>query len=222
MKTFLYALSLLLPWPLRRRLLARAFGYRIHPTARIGLAWVMPQRLVMEAHASIGNLTVCKNLGLIHLQEHSFVGNGNWITGYPPGPSRHFAHQPDRRPELVLGRHAAITNRHFIDCTATVSIGEFTTFAGFYSQILTHSIDLAESRQAASPVTIGKYCFIGTNSVLLGGSALPDYSVLGAKSLLNKVFKETGTLYGGVPAKPLSALPVQQMAYFQRTAGFVD
>ena len=222
MKTVLLALSFLLPWSWRRRLLARVFGYRIHPTARIGLAWVRPQKLVMDAHTSIGNLTVCKNLGLIHMHEHSFVGNGNWITGYPPGPARHFAHQPDRRPELILGRHAAITNRHLIDCTDAVSIGAFTTFAGFSSQILTHSIDLAACRQAAAPVTIGEYCFVGTNSVLLGGSALPDRSVLGAKSLLNKVFKETGTLYGGVPAKPLSALPVDQMMYFRRETGFVD
>ena len=222
MKTFLAALSVLLPWPWRRRLLGWAFGYRIHPTARIGLSWVQPQRLVMEAHTRIGNLTVCKNLGLVHLQEHSFIGNGNWITGYPPGSTTHFAHQPDRRPELIVGPHAAITNRHLIDCTATVSIGAFTTLAGFSSQILTHSIDLTASRQASSPVTIGKYCFVGTNSVLLGGSALPDYSVLGAKSLLNKIFKETGTLYGGVPAKPLSVLPVEQMAYFRRETGFVE
>ena len=165
---------------------------------------------------------MCKSLGLGHLREHAFVGNGNWITGYPPGSSGHFSQQPDRRPELILGRHAAITNRHLIDCTATVSIGAYTTFAGFSSQILTHSIDLASSRQAASPVTIGEYCFVGTNSVLLGGSVLPDRSVLGAKSLLNKVFKETGTLYGGVPAKPISALPVEQMAYFRRETGFVD
>lgn len=222
MKTLLAALSLGLPWPLRRRLLGWACGYEIHPTARIGLAWVLPQRLIMEAHARIGHLTVCKNLGLVHLGEHAIVGNGNWITGYPPGPSRHFAHQPDRCPELIVGRHAAITNRHFIDCTATVTIGAFSTFAGFSSQILTHTIDLTTARQTSSPVTIGEYCFVGTNSVLLGGSALPDRSVLGAKSLLNKVFTETGTLYGGVPAKPLSALPVEQMAYFRRAEGFVD
>ena len=222
MKTLLAALSIFLPWALRRRLLGRAFGYEIHPTARIGFSLVLPQRLVMEASAYIGHGTMCKNLGSIHLHEHAFIGNGNWITGYPPGPSRHFAHQPDRRPELILGRHAAITNRHFIDCTATVSIGAFTTFAGFSSQILTHSIDLAASRQAASPVTIGEYCFVGTNCVLLGGSALPDRSVLGAKSLLNKAFQETGTLYGGVPAKPLSTLPVDRMAYFRRETGFVD
>ena len=221
MKTLLMALSVLLPWPVRRWTLRRWFGYEIHPTARIGRSWVFPKRLIMEAHSSIGNLTVCKNLGLVHLGEHAVVGNLGWITGFPPGPSRHFAHEPDRRPHLIVGAHAAITHRHIIDCTNTVTIGAFTTFAGFQSQILTHSIDLATSRQSSGPVTIGEYCFVGTNCVLLGGAVLPDRSVLGAKSLLNKAFTETGHLYGGVPAKPIQPLPVAETAYFHRPQGMV-
>jgi len=37
MKELLYLITLLLPWGIRRRLLVFAFGYRIHPTSRIGL-----------------------------------------------------------------------------------------------------------------------------------------------------------------------------------------
>ena len=221
MKNLLLALSILLPWKLRRWLLCRACGFDIHPTARIGLSFVFPQRLKMDAHSRIGHLTVCKNLGFIHLGEHSSVGNLDWITGFPPGPSRHFAHQPERRPELLVGAHSAITHRHLIDCTATVTLGPFTTFAGFQSQILTHSIDLAASRQSSAPVTIGAYCFVGTNCVLLGGAALPDRSVLGAKSLLNKAFAEPGHLYGGVPARPLQPIPAAETAYFHRAEGSV-
>ncbi len=221
MKNLLMALSILLPWPLRRWLLGRVYGFDLHPTARIGLSFVFPQRLKMDAHSRIGHLTVCKNLGFIHLGEHSSVGNLDWITGFPPGPSRHFAHQPERRPELIVGAHSAITHRHLIDCTATVTVGPFTTFAGFGSQILTHSIDLAACRQSSEPVTIGAYCFVGTNCVLLGGAALPDRSVLGAKSLLNKAFTESGQLYGGVPAKPIQPIPQAETAYFHRTEGSV-
>ena len=213
-------LSVLLPWNARRALLVRHFGYSIDPTARIGLAWVFPDRLVMEAHTSIGDLTVCKNIALLHLHEHSLIGRGNWITGFPLGPSPHFASEIDRRPELIVGAHSAITHRHFIDCTNRITIGSFTTFAGFQSQMLTHSIDLETSRQASATITVGDYCFVGTNSVLLGGSALPSYSVLGAKSLLNKAFTETHQLYGGVPAKPLQSLSADY-AYFHRTTGFV-
>ena len=221
MKKLLMALSVLLPWALRRWLLGRVYGFDIHPTARIGLSFVFPQRLKMEAHSRIGHLTVCKNLGLIHLGEHSSIGNLDWITGFPPGPSPHFAHQPERRPELLVGAHSAITHRHLIDCTATVTIGPFTTFAGFQSQILTHSIDLAASRQSSAPVTIGSYCFVGTNCVLLGGAALPDRSVLGAKSLLNKAFTEPCQLYGGVPARALQPIPEAETAYFHRPEGNV-
>lgn len=213
-------LSLLLPWSLRRAFLERHFGYSIDPTSRIGFAWIFPACLVLEANASIGHLTVCKGLALLHLGAHASIGRGNWITGFPRGDSRHFASEADRSPELVVGEHSAITNRHLLDCTSSVRIGKFTTFAGFQSQILTHSIDLERNRQTSAPVCIGDRCFIGTNCVLLSGSALPDYSVLGAKSLLNKHFTESHTLYGGVPARPLRELPAD-LAYFRRSEGFV-
>lgn len=221
MNVLLTLLSLVLPWPWRRAILQRCFGYQIHPTARIGLAWVRPKRLIMAAGTEIGTFTICKNLDLIHLHADSRIGRGNWITGFPSGPSPHFAHEHDRRPELILGEHAAITNRHLIDCTSRVTIGRFTTFAGFQSQILTHSIDLEACRQSSSPVTIGEYCFVGTNCVLLGGSSLPSFSVLGAKSLLNKAMSDEYFLYAGVPARPIQPLPASYQ-YFRRNVGLVQ
>lgn len=220
MKTLLRFLSLLLPWALRRSLLENQFGYSIHPTSRIGFAWIFPRQLVMEEGSRIGHLNVCKNIDLFHLGAHAVVGQLNWITGFPSGPSRHFAHQRDRRPELILEKHAGISSRHLIDCTARVRLGAFATIAGFRSQLLTHSIDLAVSRQSAEPIDIGEYCFTGTNSIVLGGSVLPHHSVLGAQSLLNKKFEEPYRLYAGVPAKPIRELP-PEMEYFRRTEGFV-
>ena len=212
--------SLLLPWELRRRFLESQFNYSIHPTSRIGLSWICPQRLVMEEHARIGHLTVCKNIDLLHLGEHALIGPLNWITGFPSGHARHFAHQPERRPELIVERHAGISSRHFIDCTARVRLGAFSTLAGYRSQLITHSIDLAAGRQSSEPIEIGEYCFVGTEVVVLGGSNLPHHSVLGAKSLLNKKWEEPYQLYGGVPAKPLRQLP-EEMEYFRRQEGFV-
>ncbi len=220
MKTALKIFSLFLPWDLRRAVLEKQFGYSIHASSHIGFAWIFPDRLILEEHSRIGHLSVCKGLALVHLREYALIGRGNWITGFPLGPSRHFSAEPNRRPELVVGAHSAITNRHLIDCTNSVTIGKFTTFAGFNSQILTHTIDLAHNRQSSLPVRIGDYCFVGTNCVLLGGGALPDYSVLGAKSLLNRSFGESHTLYGGVPARPLQKLS-PDLGYFRRTEGFV-
>jgi acetyltransferase-like isoleucine patch superfamily enzyme len=75
--------------------------------------------------------------------------------------------------------------------------------------------------QDSSPIIIGDFCFVGTNVVVLGGAVLPSYSVLGAKSLLNKEIQNQYYLYGGVPAIPIK--PINQSAlYFKRTSGFVN
>lgn len=217
---FAMALSFALPWGTRRRFLEKQFGYSIHPTSRIGFAWIAPRRLIMEENSRIGHLTFCKNIDLLRLGSGAMIGQLNWITGFPSGHSRHFAHQIDRKPELILEAHAGISSRHLFDCTARIRIGAFATIAGFRSQLITHSIDLTAARQSSESIEIGEYCFVGTNSVLLGGSVLPHHSILGAKSLLNKKWDTPFRLYGGVPAKPLKELS-PEMEYFRRKEGFV-
>lgn len=221
MKTIFRALLVCLPWFLRRRVLAAVYNYEIHPSARIGLAWVFPRKLIMGANSHIGHLTVCVNLDEVRIDDGALIGRLNWITGFPSGHPRHFAHQPERKPRLHVQREAAITHRHIIDCTAEVIIGEFSTIAGFRSQILSHSIDVQANRQAAQPVRIGARCFVGSGCVILGGTVLPACCVLGAGSLLNKTFEAEFTLYGGVPARPLKALSKDAL-YFRRDKGYVD
>jgi acetyltransferase-like isoleucine patch superfamily enzyme len=216
----LKTLTLLLPWPLRRWVLNSVFGYQIHPESRIGLSWVFPKRLKMDAHSRIGHLTVCKGLEVLEVGPHASIGRANWITGFPLNGWKHFDHQTERDPSLIIGEHSSITNRHLIDCTNSVSIGAYSIFAGFRSQILTHSIDLEMNRQSSAPIRIGNYCFVGTDCVLLGGSMLPDNSVLGAKSLLNKPYSEAFWLYAGNPARPVKEL-AKDLQFFTRQNGFV-
>ncbi len=218
---FLFRLCVvLLPWTLRRHVLRGVYGYELHRTARIGWSWIFPRRLVMRENAQIGHLNVAIHLDRLEVGAHATIDRANWITGFPLGDARHFAHRAEREPALVLGAHSAITKHHHIDCTDRVEIGAFTTVAGYGSQLLTHAIDLERNRQDAAPIAIGDYCFVGTAVVILGGAKLPDRSVLGAKALLNKPQAEPGWLYAGVPAKPIQALPPDG-AYFRRTTGFV-
>jgi acetyltransferase-like isoleucine patch superfamily enzyme len=214
-------LIVFLPWPLKRCCLQRIFGYQLDVSARIGLAWVYPQQLRMAAGSRIASLTVAVNLDVLDLAECATIGRSNWITGFPTGtPSPHFAHQPHRRAELLLGAHAAITKHHHIDATNRITIGPFTTIAGYRSQLLSHAIDLQHNRQHSEPITIGAHCFVGTSCVILGGSILPDHSVLGALSLLNKAHMEHWGLYAGQPARRLKAID-PDAAYFSRLQGYV-
>lgn len=220
MKSLFRLCVVLLPWFLRRTVLRTIYGYEIDPTARIGCSWIFPRHLVLRAHARIGHLNVAINLERLELGAHATIDRANWITGFPAGDARHFAHCATREPVLLLGAHGAITKHHHLDCTDRIEIGAFTTVAGYGSQLLTHSIDLQRNRQDAAPIVIGEYCFVGTDVVILGGARLPPRSVLGAKALLNKAHATPGQLYAGVPAEPVQAVPADA-EYFRRTTGFV-
>lgn len=215
-----YLLTLFLPWFLRRPLLNAIFGYKIDPSARIGLSWFIPKHLEMGPRSSIGHFNVCKGLDLVSIGSDASVGRLNWITGFPANDAKHFTHDVDRKPELKLDEHSAVTNRHILDCTNAIHVGAFSTVAGFRSQFLTHSIDLGNNWQASKPITIGSYCFVGTGVIILGGSALPDKSVLGAGSVLQKNYDSESTLYAGAPAKPIKEIDTSK-GYFVREKGFV-
>lgn len=210
-----------MPWPLKRWILIRFFKYKIHPSARIGLSWIYPKKLMMESNAQIGHFNVAVHLDTFKMGKYSTVVRSNWITGFPTNTdSKHFAHQSDRQSNLIIGQHSAITKKHHIDCTNVIQVGDFVTIAGYSSQLLTHSINIELNIQDSHPISIGDYCFVGTASTILGGSTLPAFSVLGANSLLNKNFKTTYRLYGGYPAKEIKELP-KDYKYFNREIGFV-
>jgi acetyltransferase-like isoleucine patch superfamily enzyme len=213
-------LSMPIPWGLRRRILTHLLGYKIHPTAHIGWSLILARRVELGERAFVGHFNVCKGVDLLRLGLKARIGNLNWITGAPTNTSGHFAAQEARRPELIVAEHAALTNRHLVDCTNSVLIGRFSTVAGFRSQLLTHSIDIREARQWSSPIEIGEYCFVGTGCIMLGGSHLPNYSVLAAGSVLRDRYDQERGVYAGVPAIWKKDVP-EDWKYFSRTDGYV-
>ncbi len=218
---FLKLITFFFPWFIRRSLLNKMFGYKIDPKAYIGFAWIFPKQLHMAAGSKIDHFSVAIHLDLIEMETNTIIGRSNWITGFPAeSNSLHFKHQDGRRAQLIMRENSAITKNHHLDCTNLIEIGRFSTIAGYNSQLLTHSINIIHNRQDSAPIFIGEYTFVGTNVVVLGGSRLPDNSVLGAKSLLNKNYSKKWTLYGGVPARELQEIPVGAK-YFSRAEGFV-
>jgi acetyltransferase-like isoleucine patch superfamily enzyme len=222
LKLTVQLLILFLPWTLRRWILTSFIGYVIHPTARIGKSIILAKEVRLDAYSRIHSLVICKNIDRLVLCEDSGIASMTYITGTPTSGTNHFRHVLNRRCELVLERSSGITSRHYIDCTGGVYVGEFTTVAGIRSQILSHSIDVYQNRQDAASVHIGKYCFIGTGCIILPGSSLPDYSVLGAGGVLAKQQSETHTLYVGCPARPIKKLDTEEVLYFKRSKHFVE
>lgn len=217
-------LILPLPWILRRRLLCWRYGYKIDPTARIGRSIILAEALVMKANSRIGNFTFCKRIDKLELNERGSIGAFNFITGFTTlcdSSFKHFAHVADRHCELIVGRHSAITSRHFFDCNGGIYIGDFATVAGIRSQFLTHSIDIYKCRQDAMPIRVGDYCFVGTSVLMLPGSELPAYSILAGGSVVTKALSDSNVVYAGIPAKMVKELNQSDVAYFKREVGFV-
>ncbi|MEN9632268.1 MAG: hypothetical protein RL077_672 [Verrucomicrobiota bacterium] len=208
------------PWFLKRRFLNHFWNYKLAPDAKIGISFIYPQHLTMEAGASIASGVVAINIESLHMCAWSSIDRGTWITGHPKGSDTHFTHETERDPSLYIGTHSAITKGHIIDCTSSVNIGKYSTIAGYRSQILTHSINILNCRQQSAPIKIGDYCFLGTNVLLIGGAEMADYTVLSAGSLLNKKFTTNYALIGGVPAKIIKEIPANAK-YFTRSVGFI-
>jgi acetyltransferase-like isoleucine patch superfamily enzyme len=219
--TVIQILLFFFPWSLRRRLMIRIFGFDLAQDSRIGFSIVNSRYVRMDRNTRIGHLTLAKGLNKIVIEEFGSIGNLNWITATPVGHPVHFVADVARDPSLHVARHAAITHRHLIDCTDRVSIGAFSTFAGWRSQVVTHAIDLLTSRQSCSPVSIGRFCFVGTGAIFLKGSNLPDFCVLSAGSVLAASKNETHKIYSGIPATATRDLD-PNCRYFHREVGFVN
>jgi acetyltransferase-like isoleucine patch superfamily enzyme len=220
----LSAAILVFPWSIRRFLYQYLMGYEIHSTARIGWSIVSVNRCVLKAHAAIWSFNCIRSLDYLELGEHAVIGEKNHVFGYQArGETQNafFRHRLDRQSSFIMGAHSALTYSHLVDCSDAVTIGAFSTVAGFGSQLLSHSLDLSANIQDCRPITIGKYCFVGTDVVILPGAILPDRSVLGAKSLLQTAMERTDSLYGGVPAREIKEIDTSK-GYFVRLNGFVD
>lgn len=210
-----------LPWRLRKYFLNVLFGFKIGSNCKVGFSLLMCDELLMSNNTKIGHLTICKNIDRLVLKQNSSIGSLNFITGFNTKKTNFFSHNSSRKCELILGRHSAITSRHYLDCNGGIYVGCFSTIAGIKSTFLTHSIDLYDNRQDIKPIIIGDYCFLGTGVIVLGGAGLPDYSVLGAGAVLTNSFQQKYYLYGGVPAKPIKKLDRENVKYFSRLIGYV-
>lgn len=216
MRKILNLMIVLMPWKLKRFLLVKFYKYEIHPSARIGLSYIYPRHLIMKEGATIGHLNVAIHLDLVYMSKNCTISQKNWITGFPLDNKSHFQGFPNRKPVLMMKEDSAITKQHLVDCTDTVTIGEFTSVGGYGSQILSHSTSLEKNEQSCAPITIGHHCFVGTRSIILPGAVLPDCSVLGAGAVLKKQYTEHFALYGGVPAKFIKKMD-DTYKFFHRT-----
>lgn len=214
------AVLALLPSRLHRRAGMLLLGWKVHPTAHLGHSIVAARKVTIGAGATIGSGNIIKGLEELVMEEDTCISFFNWISG-PPVDSGAFVFSPRRHPALIMRRGAAISGRHVIDCSDTVTFGEFATMGGYRSVIFTHSVDLVRNQQRCAPVTIGERAAILTNTVLLAGTSVAARSVVSAGSVVNTHLRKEHTFYRGNPAVEVRSLP-EDLGYFVRTRPRID
>jgi carbonic anhydrase/acetyltransferase-like protein (isoleucine patch superfamily) len=208
----------LLPASSAKNWLLCRFGWRIGADASIGPGIYLRVRDVsIGAGAIVGTFNVLRDLASVEIGDGAIVGQWNWISA--AAPLVHSVGGP-YSGRFRLGRHAAVTSRHYLDASGGIQIGEFTTMAGVRSTILTHGIDMAESQQSIRGCSIGDRALVSSNVKLVPGAHVPDESLVAMGAVVLPGLEKTRALYRGVPATYSKDIPPGR--YFTREQGPVD
>ncbi len=226
--TLAASIALLIPpGAVKNWLLARC-GWRLGHGCRVGFSWVRSPRvrladrvrighgnviesdaLVMRENSYIAHLNRLRGPLWILLQAHAGIGNQNTVTRVARGIVW-------GRSMLKIGAWSKLTVGHFIDCTRSVKIGEYSILAGRGSQIWTHGYLHAPQGigrfRVDGRVSIGSNVYVGSSCVINAGVAIGDAITVGAATCVPQSI-ETPGLY---VSQPLRMLPLDYEQAQQR------
>jgi len=103
----------------------------------------------------------------------------------------------------------------YIQGGGKVYIGDYTQI-GPGVGIISANHKINDSRQHdRSIVKIGKYCWLGMNSIVLPGVELGDFTVVAAGAVVTKSFKDGYCVIGGNPAKLIKTIQKSECVRFE-------
>ena len=92
-----------------------------------------------------------------------------------------------------------------LEICRNVLIGPNCLFSGGNHQFDGNSFRNLPSK-SSGPIIIDEGSWIGGNCTILTGSKMPKFSILAAGAVLNKVFSDEYSVYGGIPARKISGI----------------
>jgi len=114
---------------------------------------------------------------------------------------------------IKIGEGTIIGYGTFIDGRDKVTIGNHTDIA---SEVMVysseHDISSDDFHAILAPVKIGSYVFIGPRAIILAGVTIGDGAIVAAGAVVTKDV-ESGTIVGGVPAKPIGERKIKNLNY---------
>lgn len=209
------ALLALLPGFIKRPAYRLLFGFRIHRSVRIGLTLLDAREAVLDEGVRIGHLNLLLRVGRLEMRRNSHIGALNVIRGGERVLLGAYStvmrfnvlnaitdHDCTTSPvsRLQLGAGAIVVSGHRIDFTDRVTIGRNVIIGGRNSSLWTHN------RQETAPITVGDFCYLGSEVRLAPGARLADECILALGAVLAGEVLEPRSLVAGVPARVTRSL----------------
>lgn len=189
-------------------------GYIIEPGVRIQPCLLLNVgQLTLREGATVGLLTTLRGLRSAELDKGAGFGNFNWVTATDV-----LSYQSPRASTIKLGEGAAITSRHYIDCSGGVVVGRYSTVAGVRSVFVSHGIDVDSCEQVVAPISIGEFCLISSTVQFVPGVSVADRCLVAMGSVVASDLGESDCLYAGVPAQKKRRIAGH---YFSRAHAYV-
>lgn len=198
-------------------LILRRSGHKIADSCHIGIVWLDVQRLDLASGTRISNWNYFKGLRALTMGMNARIGGAfNWFTAAP----LHQHENNQRFGILSIGDGTNITARHFFDVQHGISIGSNCLIAGYGSAFWTHGYrGFAKSRDMS--VTIGDYCYIGSQVIFSPGSAVGNMSFVGTGAVVSRDFSDKSYAFiAGNPADIRKTLSEDEEFFTQDHRGF--
>lgn len=107
--------------------------------------------------------------------------------------------------QIEVGSHCFVGNGSVIMGGGTIKIEDYVII-GPHAVIISDNHTIKNGSFKSGPISCGtiilkRGSWVAANSTMCINSVLPERSVLGANSMMNKEFIECESIYGGVPAR---------------------
>jgi acetyltransferase-like isoleucine patch superfamily enzyme len=111
-----------------------------------------------------------------------------------------------RRILIGIGTAPGLSPGCYIQGTAGIRLGDYSLIGPGVGLISANHDFENISRHTDGGISIGKYCWIGMNAVVLPKVVLGDHTVVAAGAVVTTSFTDGFCLVGGVPARKLKDL----------------
>ncbi|MBX3165002.1 MAG: hypothetical protein KF900_11025 [Bacteroidetes bacterium] len=163
----------------------------LNETSRIGhFNIIRINSLTIQKGGYIGKFNNIKGPIEISLAEKAAIGNWNSIYRAPNGVTY-------GKAVLKIGSLSKITTHHRLDCTRSITIGNYSIIAGNESQLWTHAYyhdkEGVGRFRIDGEIFIGNNVYVGSCCIINGGVSIANAVTVGAGVCVSKSLTEAGT-----------------------------